>query len=157
PWRRVSLRGRALRTWGQGPWRGERPPWWPEGEPFPPSGWRPSRTRFMRRFVLFAAIAFVAFAAFLAFIVSILLQAFTIVSGNAPPGIVVVIAGIFVFFALTGGMRGAQRYARPIANLIEAAERVEHGDYSARVDERHTDPRRLRSLARAFNAMSSRL
>ena len=144
--------------WGAGPWRGgERPPWWPEGEPFPPQGWQRSRMRFQRRFIGIALAAFLGFAAFLALTVSILLQAFTIVTGNAPPAIVVVIAGIFVFFALTGGMRGAQRYARPIADLIGAAERVEQGDYTARVKEGNHDPRRLRSLARAFNAMSARL
>ena len=37
---------------------GFRPPWWPEGEPFPPSGggpqaWRGRRRRFVRRFVVF--------------------------------------------------------------------------------------------------------
>src|SRR5260370_599465 len=40
-------------------------------------------------------------------------------------------------------------------NLIDAASRIEKGDYSAHLSE--TGPRELRSVARAFNAMSARL
>ena len=49
-------------------------------------------------------------------------------------------------------VRGA---AAPVSDLIEAAARVESGDYSARVPER--GPREVRGLARGFNAMSERL
>src|SRR5918992_1439930 len=42
-----------------------------------------------------------------------------------------------------------------VIDLIEAAERIEAGDYAVRVPER--GPREVRSLARAFNAMSARL
>src|ERR1043165_1533599 len=32
-------------------WRGRRPPWWPQDEPFPPTGanWSTMRRRFVRR------------------------------------------------------------------------------------------------------------
>jgi signal transduction histidine kinase len=56
-----------------------------------------------------------------------------------------------------GGLaaRGARRALGPVAELVEAAERVESGDYGGRVVER--GPRPVRGLARAFNAMSARL
>jgi signal transduction histidine kinase len=47
------------------------------------------------------------------------------------------------------------RVAPPVGGLIDAARRVESGDYSARFPLR--GPRQVRSLARAFNAMSARL
>jgi two-component system sensor histidine kinase BaeS len=43
----------------------------------------------------------------------------------------------------------------PVAALVEAAGQIEQGDYGARVPER--GPREVRTLARAFNAMSERL
>jgi signal transduction histidine kinase len=51
--------------------------------------------------------------------------------------------------------RMVRRFTRPVAELIEAASRVETGDYAARVSER--GPRAMRSLARSFNAMAARL
>jgi two-component system sensor histidine kinase BaeS len=51
--------------------------------------------------------------------------------------------------------RRFRRLAVNVSNLVEAAGRIEAGDFSARVPER--GPRDVRSLARAFNAMSARL
>jgi signal transduction histidine kinase len=48
-----------------------------------------------------------------------------------------------------------RRVTARAGGLIAAAQKIESGDYSARVPER--GPSELRSLARAFNAMSSRL
>lgn len=138
----------------QGPPR-ERPPWWPENEAFPPRGWGAPRHRFRRRFAAFMAAAFLAFAVFLSFMLYVLVQAFTLVAGTPPPAIVVVLAAIFLFFSLTAGTRSAQRIARPVGDLIDAAERVERGDYSTRVALH--GPRAVRSLIGAFNAMSARL
>lgn len=50
---------------------------------------------------------------------------------------------------------GVRRSAGAAADLIEAAGRVEEGDYRARVTER--GPGEVRALVRAFNAMSARL
>jgi signal transduction histidine kinase len=68
---------------------------------------------------------------------------------------VALLAGIFVvvLVAITAG--GMRRMTRPLDNLIETAVRIEAGDYSARVPER--GPQDIRSVARAFNAMSARL
>jgi len=48
-----------------------------------------------------------------------------------------------------------RRLVVPLNDLLNAAERVGQGDYSVRVAEK--GPRELRSLARAFNTMTSRL
>lgn len=56
---------------------------------------------------------------------------------------------------LPGLRRLWRRAAIPVAALVEAAGQIEKGDYAARVPER--GPRDVRSLARAFNAMSQRL
>jgi two-component system sensor histidine kinase BaeS len=57
--------------------------------------------------------------------------------------------------AARGVVRGVRGSAGAAADLIEAAGRVEEGNYGARVDER--GPGEVRALARAFNAMSARL
>jgi signal transduction histidine kinase len=59
---------------------------------------------------------------------------------------------LFVAFIIS---RIVRRFTRPVAELIDAASRVEAGDYAARVSER--GPREMRSLARSFNAMTTRL
>ncbi len=62
------------------------------------------------------------------------------------------ILALLVIAALLPGLRAL---ALPLRDLIEAAGRVEAGDYSAHVTER--GPRELRMFARAFNAMMERL
>src|SRR5205823_1875189 len=72
---------------------------------------------------------------------------------GAFPLVAILIVGVIVLaVAGAGGMR---RFARPMDDLIEAARRVERGDYSARVAEE--GPRQIRSVTRAFNSMSARL
>ncbi len=67
--------------------------------------------------------------------------------------------GLLVAFGLVALaihlLRRVRRMSQPLDDLVAAAERVEHGDYSARVEER--GPPQTRSLARAFNQMSARL
>jgi signal transduction histidine kinase len=50
---------------------------------------------------------------------------------------------------------GVRRMTRPMSSLIDAARRIESGDYSARVPEWGSPD--IRSVARAFNSMSARL
>jgi hypothetical protein len=110
-----------------------RPPWWPENEPFPPADWGRRRVRFQRRFAVFAFIAFLLFATVLAVIVSVFVQIFTALFGGPPHPIVYAIFGLFLLFTLTAGTRSASRIAGPLGDLIEAAEGIERGDYSAPV------------------------
>jgi two-component system sensor histidine kinase BaeS len=56
---------------------------------------------------------------------------------------------------IAGGVTWARRLAAPVAELVEAAGRIEAGDLGARVAER--GPREVRTVARAFNSMSARL
>jgi signal transduction histidine kinase len=149
---------------GPGRWRGwdhdqwpftmRRPSWWPEGEPFPP----PRRSRrgpapFLRLFGCFV-LAVLA----VAFLTGGLLGALFGGWGPGPGGphpfflfpLLLIIALIVI--ATAGGVR---RMTRPMDNLIEAARRIESGDYSARVPEWGSPD--IRSVARAFNSMSARL
>jgi signal transduction histidine kinase len=59
---------------------------------------------------------------------------------------------VLIAIAVSGGVR---RMTRPMNNLIDAARRIESGDYSAQVPE--WGSRDIRSVARAFNSMSARL
>jgi two-component system, OmpR family, sensor histidine kinase BaeS len=53
--------------------------------------------------------------------------------------------------------RTMRRFTVPFGDLIEAAGRVEAGDYAARVAERPAGPPPVRALVRAFNGMATRL
>ena len=142
--------------WRRGGWGdGERPPWWPEGEPWPPQGpegWRLLRRRFIGRAVLFAILALTILAGLAALLVWALATLFGTGGGTVLAALVVLLALLLVGRAVVRGIRGS---AEPIADLMAAASRVETGDYGARV--REEGPRDLRRLARAFNEMSARL
>ena len=153
------------RGYGRGhpyPGRWERlhhgtPPWWPKGEPWPPAGNFPleMRRRFLLRIGLFLVLAsLIVLALPLALIWSFLTAAS--VAGEVK---VVVVVGTFVFLVALIGLLtgGARRYALPLGRLIEAAGRVETGDFSVRVAEPRHGGRELRALTRAFNDMATRL
>ncbi len=149
-------RGRG--RWGGAGWRGRRqPPWWPQGEAWPPAGppWRRMGRRFVWRVAGFLAAAFLLMAVILS--VGVVLVGTAVGLISAPPlarGLA--IAALVLFVLLVG--RGSRRFRRMAVNvgeLVDAAGRIEAGDYGVHVAER--GPRELRSLARAFNAMSERL
>ena len=71
-----------------------------------------------------------------------------------PAGLVVLVVGLI---ALVVGVRIARRVGRPLSALVDAAGRVEAGDYSVRVPEEQRGRGELRGLTRAFNAMTARL
>jgi signal transduction histidine kinase len=68
---------------------------------------------------------------------------------------VAVLAFLFVLLLVAVGTGAARRMTRPMDSLIDAAGRIEAGDFSVQVSE--SGPRELRSVARAFNQMSARL
>ena len=105
------------------------------------------RRRFVRRFVMLVAL-------FLVFVIATSLLTF---HGFGAPRrrfvpfwlvIPVLIGGV----ALVRAVRG---FARPVGDVMEAADRVADGDYSVRVNER--GPSEVRRLGRAFNQMTERL
>jgi signal transduction histidine kinase len=67
----------------------------------------------------------------------------------------VLLVGVFIVLGSFG--RGARRFAIPFGDLIEAAGRVEAGDYAARVVVPRRGWRELRALAESFNSMAARL
>ncbi len=135
-----------------------RPPWWPENEPFPPRGpltgqpWSPGG-RFVRRMAMFfvgAVVLSVVGATFLFWTLASALGA-PDTAGGIARGIALLLAVAAIAFA-AGSLR---RLARPVSDVIDAVGRVADGDLSTRVAVR--GPREGRALARAFNAMTTRL
>jgi signal transduction histidine kinase len=136
-----------------GRWRGRPPPWWPPGEPFPPQGgeWSGMRGRFVRRI----AIGFGIFFVFV-FLIGWLGAAFGARGGDHvgffPWFPLVPILLVIGFIALG---RAIRRTARPIGEVMDAAEKITDGDLSARAPV--YGPPDVRNLAGAFNRMAERL
>jgi signal transduction histidine kinase len=137
---------------------GGRPPWWPKDQPWPPRGradWQRTRRRFARRFGCFVATVLLLFGLAVTAVFWLFLSALGAV-GSAPFGRILagagVVLGIVVALWVVGGVR---RLVTPGARLVEAAQRIEAGDYSARAPLR--GPGEMRAVARALNSMSARL
>jgi signal transduction histidine kinase len=136
---------------------GRRPPWWPEDEPFPPAWAAGRRRRFPRRigvlFALFFGLTFLASGIAWRWLSGGDFGA----GGRGGPGppfpfpllILLLLGGVY----LAG--RAARRMAAPVADVMEAADRVAGGDYTARV--RVRGPGEVERLARSFNQMTERL
>ena len=134
-----------------------RPPWWPEDEAWPPrsaTAWRRSAGHlFVRRVLLvLAALLFLIIAA------NVLLFSlpgpFREAHGRFGrfPGFLGL--ALLVVIVITA-VRYIRHLASPIGDVMEAAHRVAHGDYSVRVTPRGS--RELRSLIASFNEMAGRL
>jgi two-component system, OmpR family, sensor histidine kinase BaeS len=134
-----------------------RPPWWPEGEPFPPRG-RWGRRRFLRRIALTLGLFLL-----LVFLASAVAGALFWHSFGGPPqhrgpgsgfGF-----GIFGLLGLVGIFllvrRVIRRVAGPVEDVMDAADRVAGGDYDVRLREQGFGD--MRRLARSFNEMTERL
>ena len=72
---------------------------------------------------------------------------------RAAVAVILVAGGAAILF----GIRLARGVGPPLDALVEAAGRVEAGDYATRVPEVDRGPRELRDLVRAFNTMTARL
>ncbi len=139
---------------GRRGFRGGPPPWWPEGADWPPSHDRRPAVR--KRLFLFLIIPFgllIFFITGAAFLASTTMHD----GGNpksgwdGPPVAGIVIALVAIFFVI----RFLRRATAPIADLMEAADRVAAGDYGVRVE--HRGPRDVRRMAASFNEMTARL
>jgi signal transduction histidine kinase len=112
------------------------------------------RSHFLRRTAIFLAV-------FFGIMIAANGVAFWLLSGgfgdgrDQRPGPPVVILGLGLLLAFFFAGRAIRRVARPVGDVMDAAERVAGGDYSARVAER--GPSEMRRLARSFNAMAERL
>ena len=111
--------------------------------------------RFLWRIAGFMAAAFLLIAVMLT--IGVVLAGTAVGVIEAPHQVrFLAIAALVVFVVVI--FRGSRRFQRMAVNLgefVDAAGRIEAGEYGVEVAER--GPRELRSLARAFNAMSARL
>ena len=142
PWRHHGGRhygGRPHWRRRQGP-----PPWWPEGEPWPPPAKPDPKRGFLRKVGCFFGV-----------VVGLMMLASAIgaLAEGGPPGgflLVLVLIGVLVVMG-----RGLRRTAAAIGDVMAAADKVAEGDYAARVPVPAKGE--VAGLARSFNAMATRL
>ncbi len=142
-----------------GQWRGGgRPPWWPADRAWPPTSaedWHRGGRRVVRRLgcaaLLLLLLLGVAGTALIWLTLSV-----TGSVGSGPLGRLLAGGGILLGVgAVIAAWAGLHRLSASAGGLVVAARRIEEGDYSTRAPVR--GPSELRTLARAFNAMSGRL
>lgn len=104
---------------------------------------------------LFATILLLALAGAVVIVGQVLGALFDPIGALTRP--IAVVAFLVLLLAVVGLVRGFRRLAEPTNALVDAARRVERGEYGTRVPEVRRAPRELRELARAFNTMASRL
>jgi two-component system sensor histidine kinase BaeS len=148
-----------------------RPHWWPEGEAWPPPmssrgwggppWWGPGGRGGLRRgFGCLIALMATLVVSVGVLVLWLLASLFGMSAEGPlaylarPAGLVVLVVG---FVALVIGIRIARGVGRPLSELVDAAGRVEAGDYSVRVPESPRARGELRGLTRAFNEMTARL
>ena len=166
---------------GDPPGNRRRPPWWPDDEPWPPrpawggrrhrpygpwgagawhadppwndAAWRRRRRRRIGcALAVFVVIVVVGVTAVVGF-VALLLGLAGIGGAVHPEAIVVAVLVAGVLFAALS--RAARRFATPVDELLDAADRLAEGDYAVRVPER--GPAELRAAAHALNTLAERL
>jgi signal transduction histidine kinase len=124
-----------------------QPPWWPDGEPWPPyrrRGWG-----WQRGFgCLFGLVFLIVLASIAASIVAVM-------SRGGHPALLPGLIAVVVIVALVG--RTFRRTAGTLDELSDAAQRVAEGDFAVRVPEPRRGPPPLRALVHDFNAMAKRL
>jgi len=149
----------AKRAWqsGAGPVR-ERPGWWPDEEPWPPIGrppWARRRSRWGRGFGCLLGLVFLLGFTGLFHLVA------NAIAGAGVVGEIARVLGIAILIgggiALLVAGRSFRRAGVSLDELVDAARRVEDGDYATRVAEPVTRRGPLRELVRGFNSMAARL
>jgi two-component system OmpR family sensor kinase/two-component system sensor histidine kinase BaeS len=135
-------------------WKHRPPPWWPSGEPWPPSDRRHihDRLSFFRRLALLGAVFLVVVLTVL-FAVSWFVARQVGLAGQGPiPGLFVLLAATVVLLIVFSAIR---RFISSLETVMIAADQVANGDYETRV--RECGPLPMRALARSFNTMTERL
>jgi signal transduction histidine kinase len=110
---------------------------------------RHSRGRFRRGFGCLAGLVFIIVLASILFVIG------SVLAGLGPVPAVIAVAGGIVLIAVVGrGLRGA---ARSLDRIVDAAAKVEDGDYSVRVGRPESDVPAIHALAAGFDTMAARL
>jgi len=151
---RGDRRERPRGGW-HGPRRGPRPPWWPDGEPWPPNRRRGGWRGFGCLFGLLFVVGFLGLLSLAANLVGGILDARGPVGTFARLAAVIVAVALLVSISRAG--RALRRSGAVLDELVDVASRVEAGDYSARVRQPVRGPRPVRDLVRAFDTMAARL
>jgi len=131
------------------------PPWWPEGESWPPAGRsRRRHGRFLWRAGLLVAPLLILTVVGATRLLGWMLEQAGLsaepFSAQRPLSLAVrLFLGLVVFVFVM------RRVGRPLGDVVGAADRVAEGDFSARV--REHGPPWVRSIGRAFNSMTTRL
>jgi two-component system sensor histidine kinase BaeS len=123
------------------------PPWWPEGEGWPPPAWHDGRRRFLRRV-----------GCFFGLVVGLMIAASTLgaIFGGGHDGPPFGFFGVLLLIVVVvAAGRVVRRTAAPIADVMAAADRVADGDYAVRVRTRADGE--VGRLVNSFNAMTIRL
>jgi two-component system OmpR family sensor kinase/two-component system sensor histidine kinase BaeS len=107
------------------------------------------RRRFLGRFLLFVAFVVVVVAGLSAVVGRL------VFGTDGPRGRFVPLGLLVLLVVVLLAVRTGRRFAGPLADVMEAADRVAAGDYATRVDER--GPGDVRRLSHAFNEMTARL
>ncbi|MBV8301271.1 MAG: HAMP domain-containing histidine kinase [Candidatus Dormibacteraeota bacterium] len=138
-------------------WR-QPPPWWPANERWPPDSgyqWGRRGQRIARRIGCAIGLLLLLIAAGFAALVWLVLSAVGVVGSGGFGRFISAAALLLGLGAFILAAIGVRRLTARAERFVDAAQKIESGDYSARVEVR--GPRELRSLARALNAMSSRV
>jgi two-component system sensor histidine kinase BaeS len=152
----------------RGPWQsmgrrgmGRRGMWGPPGGA---GGWPGGRHALARRFgcfIVMLAVLVVSIGLLVLWLLGTLLGMIGPDGGPGGIGSLVRVAALVVLVvgvvAISTGIRLARSIARPLGDLVDAAGKVETGDYAVRVREIDRGPGELRDLGRAFNTMTARL
>ncbi len=133
----------------------ERPPWWPENEPW--EKWRVVGKRgriFRRRIALLALTVLVVLVGTMATLVWLALRNLA-ATGTSSLGAVMTIAVLGAIPVALALITAVRHVGLPLGAVMEGADRVAAGDYTTRVPEYGPPP--IRAMARAFNTMTERL
>jgi signal transduction histidine kinase len=113
------------------------------------------RGRLVRRFALLLIGVIILASGIITVGVWLAAAALGVAHVDAPVRLIAVAALVLAAAGVVAGTRGLRRFTAPVGDLVEGATRIQSGDYGVRIAER--GPPEMRSVARAFNAMSERL
>lgn len=134
------------------------PPWWPEGEEWPPADWRTARRRFVPRMAaLMLGLLLVAFV--FCVVIGGLFWAVGPNREGRPRHLMVPILALFVlsglFLIAARGFQSLRENAQALDEVMTNVNRIAGGDYDVRTTERGWTE--TRELARSVDVMAARL